>query len=153
MWAVNSQHDPLDSLADYLGRFAQDFLEAAGLRCRPNMPAPQPGCPVTSRLRHHLFLALEEVLNSVVKHAAATEMRFAQAVLADSIELTMQDNGRGSSPRSPAWMHPAAPPAQDGDGLRNLRRRFEDPGGRCEINSGADGTLGRFCVPLKRAER
>ena len=32
VWAVNPKHDTLDSLANYLGKFAQDFLESAGVR-------------------------------------------------------------------------------------------------------------------------
>src|SRR5207302_6183095 len=32
VWAVNPKHDTLDSLATYLGRFAQEFLSSAGIR-------------------------------------------------------------------------------------------------------------------------
>ena len=38
VWAVNPQHDTLDSLVAYLGRFAQNFLSAAGIRCRLDLP-------------------------------------------------------------------------------------------------------------------
>ena len=32
VWAVNPKHDTLDSLVTYLGKFAEDFVRAAGLR-------------------------------------------------------------------------------------------------------------------------
>ena len=38
VWAVNPKHDTLDSLVTYLGRFAQQFLSAAGIRCRLDVP-------------------------------------------------------------------------------------------------------------------
>ena len=44
VWAVNPKHDTLDSLVTYLGRFAQQFLSSAGIRCRLDVPvSPQPG--------------------------------------------------------------------------------------------------------------
>ena len=38
VWAVNPQHDTLDSLATYLGRFAQGFLASVHIRCRLDVP-------------------------------------------------------------------------------------------------------------------
>src|SRR5204862_4009867 len=60
VWAVNPQHDTLDSLATYLGKFAQDFLAAAHIRCRLEVPIELPAWPLTAEVRHNIFLAFKE---------------------------------------------------------------------------------------------
>ena len=71
VWAVNPRHDTLESLANYLSRFAYDFLSVAEIRCRLDLPLQLPAVLVTTEVRHNLFLAFKEALNNVVKHAAA----------------------------------------------------------------------------------
>ena len=75
VWAVNPQHDTLDSLATYLGRFAQGFLASAHVSCRLDVPMQLPTWPVTAETRHNLFLAFKESLNNAVKHSQTTEVR------------------------------------------------------------------------------
>jgi len=56
VWAVNPRHDRLDSLANYLSRFAHDFLSMAEIRCRLEVPLEVPRnrlrrkCGITSFL-------------------------------------------------------------------------------------------------------
>ena len=71
VWAVNPQHDTLDSLAAYLGKFVQDFLEIAGVRCRLDMPLQLPNWRLDAELRHNVYLALKESLNNILRHASA----------------------------------------------------------------------------------
>ncbi|MDW8310092.1 MAG: two-component regulator propeller domain-containing protein, partial [Verrucomicrobiales bacterium] len=98
VWAVNPRHDTLDSLANYLGRFAQDYLRPAGVRCRLDIPVHLPPWPLTAEVRHNLFLAFKEALNNVLKHAAATEVRLTLALEPNGFRLTVEDNGRGFAP-------------------------------------------------------
>ena len=64
VWAVNPEHDTLDSLVNYLEQFAQDFLGAAGIRFRLDMPLEIPERPLTTEIRHDLLLAFKETLNN-----------------------------------------------------------------------------------------
>lgn len=130
VWAVNPRHDTLDSLATYLGKFAQDFLGAANLRCRLDLPVRLPAWPLTAETRHNVFLAFKEALNNAVKHAHATEVRVSLTLKDAAFTLIVEDNGRGFSP-------PSAPAATTNteDGLQNMRKRLADVGGRCEIYS------------------
>ena len=75
VWAVNPNHDSMESLASYLEKFALDFLRAADVKCRLNMPLHFPAWKLTSELRHNFFLAYKEALNNVAKHAAASECK------------------------------------------------------------------------------
>ena len=53
VWAVNPKHDMLESLANYLEKFAQDFLASAGIRCRLDLPGQFPAWPLTAEVRHN----------------------------------------------------------------------------------------------------
>lgn len=137
VWAVDPRHDTLDSLADYMGRYAQDFLAAAGVRCRLDLPATVPAWPLTAETRHNLFLAFKEALHNAVKHAAATEVHIALRVDPASFTLVVRDNGRGLEAA------PAEPHGSDrlvsGHGLANMKRRLARIGGRCDIAAAAGG--------------
>ena len=74
VWAVNPQHDTLDSLASYLGNFAQEYLVSINIRCRLDVPLHLPHWPITAETRHNVFLAFKEALHNVVKHSGANEV-------------------------------------------------------------------------------
>ena len=142
VWAVNPRHDTLDSLATYLGKFAQDFLGAANIRCRLDLPVSVPPWPLTAEVRHNVFLAFKEALNNAVKHAQATEVKITLTLEKSSFKLVVEDNGRGFS-------IPSAPTAAETeDGLQNMRKRLTDVSGACEIYSlPKKGTRITFTVP------
>ena len=140
VWAVNPQHDTLDSLAIYLGKFAQDYLRAAGIRCRLDVPEQLPPWPLSAEIRHNLFLAFKEAIHNVAKHSGATAVRFGLTLQADSFSLTVEDNGRGFNPES-VNSDPAADPDRiaPGNGLANMRRRLAEIGGACRLRSAPGG--------------
>lgn len=144
VWAVNPRHDTLDSLATYLGKFAQDFLGAANVRCRLDLPVTLPSWPLSAETRHNVFLAFKESLNNAVKHAQATEVRISLTLKESAFTLIVEDNGRGFSvPSTPAQT------TDTEDGLQNMRNRLAEVGGRCEIYSQPKkGTRISFHVPI-----
>jgi signal transduction histidine kinase len=155
VWAVSPQHDTLDSLVTYLGKFSQDFLSVAGIRCRLDVPIALPPWPVTAEVRHNLFLAFKEALHNVLKHAAATEVRISLTRFDSGFFFLINDNGRGFDPAQTAA--PPAPPSPNyklrlssGNGLSNMRRRLEEIGGAFEIKSSpGEGTQVKFLVNVK----
>ncbi len=151
VWAVNPQHDTLDSLASYLGKFAQDFLSHTGIRCRLDLPVQLPAWPLTAEVRHHVFLALKETLHNVLKHAGASEVRIRLVLEHESFTLTVEDNGRGFTANG-ANGHASSGSDRlaHGNGLTNLRRRLAEVGGCCEIYSNnGQGTRVKFVVGVK----
>jgi signal transduction histidine kinase/ligand-binding sensor domain-containing protein len=153
VWAVNPKHDTLDSLVTYLGRFAQSFLSAAGIRCRLDAPMDFPPTSVTAEVRHNVFLAFKEALNNVIKHASATEVRVLLELLPKRFTLTLTDNGCGFQLAGDADQPaPNAEPARSvsGNGLANMHRRLEEIGGLCQvITAPGEGTRVQFSIPLK----
>ena len=143
VWAVDPRHDTLDSLVDYMGKFAQAFLASAQLRCRLDLPINVPPWPLTAEVRHNLFLAFKEALNNAVKHAGATEVRISFQLRADAFVLEVKDNGHGFS----TTPNVAAPDRiSSGRGLANLRERLARVGGQCEITSDTGGTRVAFVI-------
>ncbi|HSU56160.1 MAG TPA: triple tyrosine motif-containing protein, partial [Candidatus Dormibacteraeota bacterium] len=163
VWAVNPQHDSLDSLATYLGRFAQDFLAAARIRCRLEVPTELPAWPLTADIRHNLFLAFKEALNNSVKHSGTKEVRIVLEIGDGDFVLSVEDQGSGFvMPASSKVASAGTVPDRfaSGNGLLSMRQRLADIGGRCEIQSwtgkngdsslaSPSGTRVTFMVPVK----
>jgi len=156
VWAVNPQHDTLDSLANYFGKCAQDLLIPAGIRCRLDMPMHLPAWQLTSEVRHNLFLAFKEALNNAAKHAGATEVRISLALDDAGFELVVTDDGRGfarAAAENTAQQHTAPGRSGGGNGLLNMQQRMTELGGKCIIESAPGrGTRIRFILPRKKAE-
>jgi len=142
VWATHPGNDSLEHLVQYLGNHAQVFLESADVRLRLDVPAQLPDLTVGSAARHNLFLAAKEALNNIVRHAAASCVNLRVRVLEQSLELEIEDDGRGLGTRSS--------PEPGADGLTNMAHRMAQIQGRCETRSGKTGrgTLVRFTVPL-----
>lgn len=148
VWAVNPQHDTLESLLSYLTDFAEEFLQAAGLRARIQIPVELPDWNLPSSLRHNIFLAAKEALNNAVRHAHATEVRLQLAIRDHGFELTIEDDGCGfASP--PLNNHPAAPMDRH-HGLPGMHNRMTAVGAAFKLDSApGKGTRVTFLVSVK----
>ena len=138
VWAVNPRNDSLDKLATYLYQQTQTFLESASIRCRFDVPDELPATPVSSEIRHNLFLVVKEALNNVVKHSRASEVWFRLKAEGPRLFVTIEDNGWGFDPEKASSL---------GNGLHNMRKRMQSIGGNCCLSSGTNGT--RAQVELK----
>jgi signal transduction histidine kinase len=144
VWTVNPSNDTLDGLVNYICKQAQDYLAVAGLRYRLDVPAQLPKTAISPETRHNVFLAAKEAVTNIVKHSGATEAALRLRLEADGFTLEIQDNGRG-----PAGLKEKA--AESRNGLRNMRKRMEDIGGRFAIGPGPHGgTVVGLTVPLAR---
>jgi ligand-binding sensor domain-containing protein/signal transduction histidine kinase len=139
VWTVNPSNDTLDGLVTYLCKHAQDFLSMAGLRYRLEIPAQLPPMAISPEARHNVFLAAREAVTNVVRHAQATEVLIRLRLGEKNFALEIQDNGRGPGGMAGKTTR---------NGLRNMRSRMEDIGGRFEIEPApAGGTIVRLTTP------
>jgi signal transduction histidine kinase/ligand-binding sensor domain-containing protein len=140
VWAVNPANDTLDGLINYAGKYAQEYLALAGLRCRADLSAQLPAISIPPEVRHNVFLAFKEAVHNVVKHAQATEARIRLRLEPEKFILEVEDNGRGME-------NQAAP--QNRNGLRNMKKRMDDINGGFSIGPAAEnGTIVRLTVPI-----
>jgi signal transduction histidine kinase/ligand-binding sensor domain-containing protein len=138
VWAVNPQHDSLDSLVAYLGKFAQDFLGSASVRCMLDFPLALPSWPLTAEVRHGVFLAFKEALHNVIKHAAATEVHIALTVAPEFFSLSVEDNGVGLC-RSPFPATSTHGRIASGLGVKGMKQRLEQFGGEVILTDRVGG--------------
>ena len=147
VWAVDPQHDTLESLASYLGKLTHELLGGSAIRCRLEFPEYLPAWPLSAEVRHNLFLAVKEGLHNVLKHSKATEVQISFTLETKMVTVSINDNGCGFEP-----------PVTDGqsasqhNGLVNMQQRLQEIGGRCEIQSHQGrGTQVMFFLPMKPA--
>ena len=139
VWAVNPREDTLRSLIEYIAAFAREFLDIARIPLRSEVTREIPDHPLAATERHSIFLAAREVLNNVVKHSGATEVKLKITMEDGHLEIRIEDNGRG--------FH--LDYGRAGDGLGNLERRMREAGGTCSINTARGrGTTVILNVPL-----
>jgi signal transduction histidine kinase len=142
VWTVNPSNDTLDGLVNYICKHAQDYLAVAGVRYRIDVPAQLPKTAISPETRHNVFLAAKEAVTNIVKHSGATEAAIHLGLETEYFTLEIQDNGRG-----PAGVKEKA--AESRNGLRNMRKRMEDVGGRFSIEPAPNGgTVVGLTVPL-----
>lgn len=153
VWAVNPRHDTLDSLMNYIARFAHDFLSAAHIRCRLDPPMRLPELTVRSEIRHNLFLAFKETLHNAVKHSGATEVRISLEGAPGGFKLVTADNGSGfAQPKNGTTV--SRDRLVSGYGITGIRKRLDQIGGRVEIESRpGEGVLVALFVPLPEFSR
>jgi signal transduction histidine kinase len=146
VWAVNPQNDTLEHVASYIGHYAEEYFQMTGIECELDIPTQLPPHPLSSQMRHHLFLAVHEAFTNILKHSGATRSKVTMTCNGSAFEIVASDNGNGFGARPAARGGPAAEP---GDGLHNMRRRLTDIGGFCHVESEPGrGTTIRFVVPL-----
>jgi signal transduction histidine kinase len=141
VWTVNPRNDSLTKLVAYLSQIFLETFRPTQVRTRLEVADELLPLPFSPDARHHLFLVAKEIMNNVMKHAEATEVRLKMTVLNDVFELTVEDNGVGFSLEAAA--------ASKRHGLRNMATRIEEIGGEIKISSALKkGTLVVIRVPL-----
>jgi signal transduction histidine kinase/ligand-binding sensor domain-containing protein len=138
VWVVNPHNDTLEHLAAYLSHYADEYFQNTSIDCELRLPQAISHFPVSSEVRHNLFLAFEEALNNVLKHSGATRVRVEMTFQAPRFEVIVTDNGRGFAVAPPATGATTAPlprGVRSGNGLKNMRQRLTDIGGECVIRS------------------
>lgn len=146
VWAVNPRNDTLSRFISYVVNDVEEFVRAGDLTLRLDVPDDLPqDRPLPTQVRHHVCLAVREILQNVLRHARATHIDF--AIAADDVALTVivRDDGVG--------FEQGRALAPDQDGLDNMRARVAEVGGRVVFESRPGiGTRVTLTVPLAPPE-
>ena len=90
-----------------------------------------------------LYRFLQEAFTNVAKHAQASQVRIALRCDAETVSLSVEDDGKGFDEQSRM---------SAGIGLLGMRERLEVLGGKLEIKSRPDqGSHLMACIPLQKA--
>ncbi len=129
VWTVNPEYDDLDALGNYLCQMVNQLCKQTLFRCRLQVAELPKQIQVSSQIRHNIAMAVKEAVNNAVKHSQGSEIGL-QLRLEDSmLKITVQDNGCGFQLEG----------CDPGHGLKNIKRRLEDIGGSCLIESNRPG--------------
>ena len=126
VWAVNPANDTLEHFTRYLCKFAQDYLSAAEVRCRFELPETMPEGSFSAAQRYHLLLAAKEAIHNAVRHGKPSTVTLSLSANAGSFVVSIHDDGCGCDAQSTA----ASP-----RGCANMRLRMETIGGNFLMSS------------------
>jgi signal transduction histidine kinase len=125
VWAVNPENDNLEALGNYLCQIVEQLCERTALRCRLHVMSLPHDVQVSSQTRHNLSMCVKEAVHNIVKHAGASEVAINMAFSDGLFDVSIHDNGLGFETAA----------GTRGHGLNNMKRRLQNIGGECLIES------------------
>jgi signal transduction histidine kinase len=129
-----------EGLVAALGKQASALSAREGLAIE--VDGPDERLPIGADVEEQLYRVGQEALANVVKHARAGGAAVRIAATGDAVSIEVSDDGRGFDP---------AAVGSDHFGLRSMRGRVADLGGRLELTSAPGrGTTVRVEVPAQR---
>jgi two-component system NarL family sensor kinase len=130
-------------LAAALEQLARELGAESGIAIRFTQNDVARGAALPDAVNTVLFRIAQEALTNIVKHAAASSVALALDVSAQTVTLTIEDNGRGFDvERVQADPHA-------GVGLRNMRERLAALEGTLTLASQPGRTVVRAQVPAR----
>ncbi len=136
IWAMNEKNDTLEDLLFYARSYAAEYGEENNLQMDIFMPEKIPEIMVAGEMRRNVFLTLKESLHNIVKHAGAKKVVI--KINADkNLSVIIRDDGKGFENTN-----------EEGNGLKNMKKRIDSIGGFFEIIN-ANGVTVNISVPLK----
>jgi signal transduction histidine kinase len=122
IWNLNTSNDNICSLNNYLISFARKFLAQANINLKSEELLDDEHKAIPSFQRRMIYLSFKELINNIVKHAHATEVKVSIETLGDRYQISIEDNGVGidTPPADPE----AAPYGSSGYGLGNISRNI-----------------------------
>ena len=91
------------------------------------------------RSRRNLYLVFKEAVNNAIKYSKAAQIQIFLTQKDNFIVLTVSDNGTGFDPANTIT----------GNGLRTMKERIEETGGRYQILKGNPGTIIKAEIPFR----
>ena len=125
VWAVNPENDNLDAMGNYICQMVTLLCEKSQLRCRFYLSDLPKNPQVSSQTRHNFSMVVKEAVHNVIKHARASEVVVRVEFIGEILHISVSDNGCGFRISEQT----------SGNGLNNMKRRLEDIGGTCFIES------------------
>ena len=171
IWALNNEHNSINDLCEYIGRFGNGFFENTPTTFHLVIPPGLPDLQLSGAHRKNLFLCVKESLHNVLKHAGAHNAWVDINIEEGYLHVTITDDGRGlpdtdpspepsrdpspdpntsPSPEPAQTTHGASPtayPNRFGNGLKNIMRRMHEIGGHVQLEK-SQGLCVRLELPL-----
>ena len=148
---VGRLREPLETdlqLTHALSHLSDSFRLSSQFTIHLDVPPDELHLPEPHRLA--LYRAAQEGLTNIQRHAAATQAWLRLQCLPGSVQLEIEDNGRGLRPGFS--LDDPALPGSSSFGLRGMQERMLQLGGRIEIEARpGGGTRLRLSLPFSES--
>ncbi len=138
IWAMDTQNDTYESFTSYLRNFSSTLAEDNDLSIKCDFQSIEQSVYIKGQIRHHLSLAIKEILNNIIKHSTANEVIVTAKVESNVINVVVTENGSGFDP---------AALNSSGKGLNSIRKRMSSIKGEVHFSK-SDWMITKFSVPL-----
>jgi signal transduction histidine kinase len=126
IWSIDPAIDTLGDALPRMLHYATRLLEANKIELHAEIPAAVEDIKLSMKQRRDVYLIFKEGVNNMAKHSNATQAFIHFASAANTLIMTIMDNGSGFDTRA----------IRMSNGLRNMRERARDHGWQLEIESG-----------------
>lgn len=116
VWTINPKNDSIYKLFDRMNSFAAQLLAGKDIAFDFNVQADLRKVNFTMEQRKSVYLIFKEAINNIVKHAQATKVTVTIDWLKDSLQILIEDNGKGFDPSE----------EYEGNGLVNFKERARE---------------------------
>lgn len=143
----NLLHPPMleeMGLASALRSLVEGFSRRSGLQLHLDVPEKIEG--LSSEVQLTLFRVVQECITNVYKHAHSDSATIRFARDNGHLRLQVEDYGVGLSPAG--VQTEGSMPLNNGLGIRGMRERIHDLGGKLEISSNGHGTTVHIAIPI-----
>jgi len=126
IWSIDPAIDTLGDALPRMLHYATRLLEANEIELHAEIPAAVEDIKLSMKQRRDVYLIFKEGVNNMAKHSNATQAFIHFASAANTLIMTIMDNGSGFDVRA----------IRMSNGLRNMRERARDHGWQLKIESG-----------------
>jgi len=139
-------HPPLldeAGLSSAIRWYGDGFAKRSGIKVDIDVPEDLQRLP--SEMETAIFRVVQECLTNIHRHSGSALARIRVRRHDDHVSVEVEDKGRGISPEKQEEMATTGTP---GVGIRGMRERIRQLGGRLEIESSNEGTLVKLQLPV-----
>ena len=152
VWAINPAKDHLSDLTQRMRRVASDLLSPKGIAVHFRSREEDRAITIKTNSRREVFLIFKESINNIAKHAEASKVDIDLEIKKELLLLKIVDDGKGFVCGPPSFEDTFSSEGPSGNGLRNMRKRAAEMGGRFDIDSSPGrGTITFLELPLETA--
>ena len=139
-------HPPLldeAGLSSALRWYVNGFAQRSGIKV--DLDLPDDFSRLSSEMETAIFRVVQESLTNIHRHSGSPAAKIVLRQHKGEVLVKVEDNGKGIPPEKLEEMASAGTP---GVGIRGMRERLRQLGGRVEIESGESGTVVIVQLPI-----
>ncbi|TCC87117.1 sensor histidine kinase [Pedobacter hiemivivus] len=138
IWALNTDHDSIENLIYYIHQQSISFFQTSGITIKVDLPVFIPEHTIGGEKRRHIYLAIKESFQNIIKHSSATLVNLTIHTEKNQLIIVVKDNGIGFVKKS----------SVESSGIKSMTNRMEKIGGKMEIVCD-HGTHINFYIPIR----